>query len=220
MRFWDQYGLKKASEVKSKIRFGIYGPNYLCYHVFELFWTFWNKWQKERTRFGPNRVAADMEEMEHLIFWWFLRISEANTASKRPPRFDLTSDLKSVILITYICILILIQYLEHYLTALEATTASKQPLRSNMISDLKSVTSITHISMCILLTWFGPLLRPFWWPQRPLQPPNGLGGQIWFQIWNLWPQLLMQQCLFGQFRHVLALFLNFVRRRWKTTCRY
>ena len=25
-----------------------------------------------RTRFGPNRPAADMEKMEHLILWWFL----------------------------------------------------------------------------------------------------------------------------------------------------
>ena len=28
-----QYGLQTASEVKSKIRFEIYGPNYLCHHV-------------------------------------------------------------------------------------------------------------------------------------------------------------------------------------------
>ena len=64
------------------------------------------------------------------------------------------------------------------LTASEATTASKQPRRSDLTSDLKSVTSITYISMCILLICFGPILRAFWWPQRPQQPPNGLGGQI------------------------------------------
>ena len=69
-----------------------------------------------------------------------------------------------------------------------------------MTSDLKSVTSINYISICILLICFGPILRPFWWPQRPLQPPNGLGAQILHQIWNLWPKLHMQPCLFGLFR--------------------
>ena len=34
MRFWGQYGLQTALEVKSKIRFGIYGPNYLYHHVY------------------------------------------------------------------------------------------------------------------------------------------------------------------------------------------
>ena len=33
MRFWGQYGLQTASEVKSKIRFEIHGPNYICYRV-------------------------------------------------------------------------------------------------------------------------------------------------------------------------------------------
>ena len=33
MRFWGQYDLQTASEVKSKIRFEIFGPNYICYHV-------------------------------------------------------------------------------------------------------------------------------------------------------------------------------------------
>ena len=56
----------------------------------------------------------------------------------------------------------------------EATAASKQPRRSNLTTDLKSVTSITYISMYILLIWYGP----FWQPQRPLWPPNSLGGQI------------------------------------------
>ena len=84
--------------------------------------------------------------------------------------------------------------------ASEATTASKQPRRSDLTSDLKSVTSITYISMCILLICFGPILRPFWWPQRPLQPPNGLKAQMFPQIWNLWPKLHMQPCLFGLFR--------------------
>ena len=34
MRFWGQYGLPTASEVKSEIRFEIYGPNYICNHVY------------------------------------------------------------------------------------------------------------------------------------------------------------------------------------------
>ena len=86
------------------------------------------------------------------------------------------------------------------LTALGAITASKQPRRSDRTSDLKSVTSITYISMCILLICFGPILRAFWWPQRPLQPPNSLRGQNLPQIWDLWPKLHMKPCLFGLFR--------------------
>ena len=34
---------------------------------------------------------------------------------------------------------------------------------------------------------------------RPLWPPNSLGGQIWPQIWNLWPKLHMLPCLFWLF---------------------
>ena len=44
---------------------------------------------------------------------------------------------------------------------------------------------------------------------------NSLGGQIWPQIWNLWPKLHMLPCLFEQFRPVLALLLNLERRRRK-----
>ena len=84
------------------------------------------------------------------------------------------------------------------LVASEATTASKQPQRSDLASDWKSVT--TYMSMCILLICFEPILRPFWWPQRPLQPPNGLRSKISSQIWNLWPKLHMKPCLFGLFR--------------------
>ena len=88
--------------------------------------------------------------------------------------------------------------------ASEATTASKQPRRSDLTSDLKSVTSITYISMCILLICFGPILRPLWWPQRPLQPPNGLRAQILPHIWKLWAKLHMLPCLFGLFRPFLG----------------
>ena len=84
--------------------------------------------------------------------------------------------------------------------ASEATTASKQPQRSILTTDLKSVTLITYISMCILLICFGLILRPFWWPQRPLQPPNSLKAQILPQIWHLWPKLHIQPCLFGLYR--------------------
>ena len=72
--------------------------------------------------------------------------------------------------------------------------------RTDMTSDLESVTSITYLSMCILLICFGLILRLFWWPQRPLQPPNSLRVQILPQIWNLWPKLHMQLCLFGLYR--------------------
>ena len=58
-------------------------------------------------------------------------------------------------------------------------TASKQPQRSDMTSDLKSVSPSTYISMRILLMCFGPFLRPFWRPQRPVQHPNGLRVQIY-----------------------------------------
>ena len=51
------------------------------------------------------------------------------------------------------------------------------------------------------------------WGHYSLQ--NSLGGQIWPQIWNLWPKLHMLPCLFGQFRPVLALLLNFDRRKMK-----
>ena len=74
----------------------------------------------------------------------------------------------------------------------EAITASKWPGRSNLTSDLKSVTPITYLSMCILLIWYGPL----WQPLRPPQPPNSLGGQIWPQIWNQWPQLPTYPCAY------------------------
>ena len=90
------------------------------------------------------------------------------------------------------------------LAASEATTASKQPRRSYPISYLKSETPNTYISMCILLTCFRPIMRAFWRPQRPLQPPNGLKDKILPRIWNLWPKLHMQPCLFGLFRPSLG----------------
>ena len=54
----------------------------------------------------------------------------------------------------------------------------KQPQRTDLTSDLKSVTPNTYMSVCILLVCFGPILRAFRRPQRPLQPPNGLGAKI------------------------------------------
>ena len=92
-----------------------------------------------------------------------------------------------------------IAYMElSLLTASEASMASKQPQRSKLTSDLKSVTPNTYISMCILR--LGPILRAFWRPRRPLQPPNGLKAKILPRIWNLWPKLHMQPCLFGLYR--------------------
>ena len=51
--------------------------------------------KEEETRFGPNRVAADIEEIFFLIFLVIL-------ASKQAQRSDLTSDLETVTSITYI----------------------------------------------------------------------------------------------------------------------
>ena len=30
--------------------------------------------------------------------------------------------------------------------------------------------------------------QPLWWPLRPWQPPNDLGGHIWPRNWTQWPQ--------------------------------
>ena len=49
-----------------------------------------------------------------MIFSEFLRIYEANMASKQPQRFDLTSDFKSVTSITYICMRVLLIWLERF----------------------------------------------------------------------------------------------------------
>ena len=59
------------------------------------------------TRFGPNRVAADMEEMENSIFWRFLKISKANMASEQPRRSDLTSDLEFVAQMAYVTMFVM-----------------------------------------------------------------------------------------------------------------
>ena len=40
--------------------------------------------------------------------------------------------------------------------------------------------------------WYGL----FWQPRRLLWPPNSLGGQIWHQIWNQWPQLPTYPCAY------------------------
>ena len=66
MRFWGNCGLQTASEVRSDLRFEIYGPNYiLCYHVcLDCFGPFWTKWRKERrkkeerTKFASTRVVV------------------------------------------------------------------------------------------------------------------------------------------------------------------
>ena len=87
-----------------------------------------------------------------------------------------------------------------FLTASHATTASKQPQRSNMTSDWRSVIWITDISKCILLICFWSIL----WPLRSLQPPNSLRGQIWPQIWNLWPKHHLLPSLFLLFRPLFA----------------
>ena len=59
-RFWGHCGCQIASEVRSDLRFEIYAPKYICYHVclgcFALFWT---KWQKEEGRqLTSTRVAG------------------------------------------------------------------------------------------------------------------------------------------------------------------
>ena len=70
------YDLKTASEDRSDLRFEIRDLNYLHIHVHIAF-MFWTH------------------------FEGFLVASEVTTASKRPWRSDLTSDLKSVTSITY-----------------------------------------------------------------------------------------------------------------------
>ena len=73
------YGLQRASEVRSDLRFEISDPKYLHIHVH----------------------IAYME-------WSLLTASEATMASKQPRRSDLISDLKSVTSITYISMCILL----------------------------------------------------------------------------------------------------------------
>ena len=79
------YDLKTASEDRSDIRFEISDLNYLHIHV---------------------HIAY----MFLTHFEGFLVASEATTASKRPRRSDLTSDLKSVTSITYISMCIYCLY--------------------------------------------------------------------------------------------------------------
>ena len=73
------YSLQTASEVKSDLRFEISDLNYLHIHV-------------------------------HIAYmvWTLLTASEATTASKQPRRSILTSDFKSVTLITYLSMCILL----------------------------------------------------------------------------------------------------------------
>ena len=63
--------------------------------------------RREITRYGPNRPAAAIGKGD---FWYglFLAASEAAMASKQLQRSDLTSDLKSVTLITYLYMSILL----------------------------------------------------------------------------------------------------------------
>ena len=70
------YGLQTASEVRSDLRFEISDLNYLHIHV-HIAYMFWTH------------------------FEGFLVASEATTASKRPWRSDLTSDLEFVAQIAY-----------------------------------------------------------------------------------------------------------------------
>ena len=135
-------------------------------------WTIqYNSWELKKTRYGPNRPAADIQGNGK---GWFLGLwghCSLQTASevKSDNRFEI-SDLD------YLHIHVHLAYMVWtLLAASEATMASKQPRRSDLISDLKSVTSITYISMCILIIWYGP----FWQPRRPLWPPSSLRGQIW-----------------------------------------
>ena len=71
------YGLQTASEVRSDLRFEISDLNYLHIHV-HIAYMFW-------AHFEALLVA-----------------SEATTASKRPRRSDLTSDLEFVAQIAYV----------------------------------------------------------------------------------------------------------------------
>ena len=121
-----------------------------------------------------SSVAADMWEMENLIFWRITRIfvlnyllilvhivylvwallaaSEATTAPKTASEvksnliFEISDPNYLHVHITYMVWALL--------AASKATAGSKQPQMSNLTSDLKSVTPITYLSMCILFRWY------------------------------------------------------------------
>ena len=78
--------LETASEVKSDFRFEINDPKYLLIHV-------------------------------HIVYmvWALLAACEATTASKQPPRSNLTSNLTSVTPITYLSMWILIIWYRPFL---------------------------------------------------------------------------------------------------------
>ena len=47
--------LQTASEVRTDLRFEIYGPNYICYHVcLDCFDPLWTKWRKEERKKEPT----------------------------------------------------------------------------------------------------------------------------------------------------------------------
>ena len=76
------------------------------------------------------------------MLWVYFVASDATTDSKHPWRSDLTSDLKSVTLITrkFLCLLVLC------FGPTTTTTASKQPCRSDLTSDLEFNESIAQTS--------------------------------------------------------------------------
>ena len=121
-----------------------------------------NQWFSDiNDNWCSNLVISDISDSVISGLWGHCSL-QTTSEIKYDLRFEI-SDLN------YLLILVHIAYVVWTLsTASEATTASKHPRRSDMTSDLNSVTSITCISMCILLICYGP----FWWPQRPIRPPN------------------------------------------------
>ena len=60
MRVWGHYDRLTALDVRSDLRFEMYGPNYICYHdCLDCFGPFWNRWHREERRtFSPTWVVG------------------------------------------------------------------------------------------------------------------------------------------------------------------
>ena len=119
-----------------------------------------------------------MREMEDLIFMVnyedFRRIFEKfYTASKQPLRLDLTSDLKSVTLITYIYMCILPLWLEPFLTASEATTALETTTASEVKSDIRfEISDLNCIHICVHVAYMAPLVTSEVTTASEFKPPT------------------------------------------------
>ena len=122
--------LKTASEVRSHLRFEISDLDYLHIHVHVAYmvWAFFDSLGGHYSLKTASEVKSDLRfeisDLDYLhirvhiayMVWALLTATEATTASKPPQRSNPTSDLKSVTSITYICMRILLMWIEHFLT--------------------------------------------------------------------------------------------------------